>query len=408
MEGYILMLGRLFYIYTGLHSLLIGLFPFYIPVYLYIIGLTVSQICLFIAATGIGYCGALFLWHRLCGKISFHLLIIWSFVSEYLLLSVFFFEKGLSFILLAGFVNGIFNCNFWTIQRLLFVGSTSSQNSGKNFGNYQIFVLAVLKIGILIGGFLLEKWGFMVVYLFSGGIVLLSTAIFLARMIDSHLNETIQFSNPISLSEIIFFKDTLRSRSVFVIDGVFLYLESYFWVISLFFIVHESFLRLGLVVIVLAVVFGFVFLLVKNSIDRLPVQMVYVAAVVLYALSWVLRGFLDEHHAPITMLWMLAIITLSTSLFRLSFNKRFFDNARLTTAQEYIFTKSYISQFFLAVFFVVMASVFSIPGSIVGQLSGLYYFAGITSFFYLIYRTGESPRSSEVDRCRASTSAPLS
>lgn len=129
------MLGRLFYIYTGLHSFLIGLFPFYIPVYLYTIGLTLSQICLFIAATGVGYCGALFLWDRLKGKVSFHLLIVWSFLSEYLLLSLFFFEKGLSFILLAGFVNGIFNCNFWTIQRLLFVGSTSSQNSGRNFGN---------------------------------------------------------------------------------------------------------------------------------------------------------------------------------------------------------------------------------------------------------------------------------
>jgi hypothetical protein len=380
------MLGRLFYVFTGLHSFLISLFPFYIPVFLYTIGLPLSQICLFIAATGIGYCVALFLLDRLCGKVSFHLLIVWSFLSEYLLLSLFFFEKGLSFVFLAGFINGIFNCNFWTIQRLLFVRSTSSQNSGKNFGNYQIFILAVLKSGILIGGFMLEKWGFMVIYLFSGGIVLLATAIFSARMIDTRINEIVTSSNPISLSEIIFFKDTLRSRSVFVIDGVFLYLESYFWVISLFFIVRESFLRLALVVIVLAVVFGFIFLFVKNSIDRLPAQKVYVAAVVLYALSWGMRGFLRENHAPITILWLLALITLCTSVFRLSFNKRFFDNARLTNAHEYIFIKSYISQFFLAVFFLVMAGGFSIPGSVVGQLSGVYYFAAIASFFYLIYR----------------------
>jgi MFS family permease len=385
------MLGRLFYVFTGLHSFLIGLFPFYIPVYLYTIGLTLSQICLFIAATGIGYCVALFLWDRVYGKVSFHLLIVWSFLSEYLLLSLFFFEKGLSFVFFAGFINGIFNCNFWTIQRLLFVGSTSSQNSGKNFGNYQIFVLAVLKTGILIGGFMLEKWGFMVIYLFSGGIILISTALFSARLIDTHINETVPSSNPISLSEIIFFNDTLRSRSVFVIDGVFLYLESYFWVISLFFIVRESFLRLGLIVVVLAVVFGFIFFFVKNSIDRLPAQKIYMAAVVLYALSWGLRGFLGENHGPITMLWLLAIVTLCTSLFRLSFNKRFFDNARLTTTHEYIFIKSYISQFFLAVFFVVMAGVFSIPGSVVGQLSRLYYFAAPASFFYLVYRTGDIP-----------------
>jgi hypothetical protein len=92
------------------------------------------------------------------------------------------------------------------------------------------------------------------------------------------------------------------------------------------------------------------------------------------------------------MLWLLALIASCTSVFRLSFNKRFFDNARLTAAHEYIFMKSYISQFFIAVFFVVMAYGFNIPGSIVDQLSEVYYFAAITSFFYLIYRTGDTFR----------------
>jgi hypothetical protein len=162
--------------------------------------------------------------------------------------------------------------------------------------------------------------------------------------------------------------------------------------ITLFIIVRESFLRLSLVVIMLALFFGVIFLFIKNSIDRLPRQKVYVAAVTLYALSWGLRSFLNENLAPLTMLWLLALIASCTSVFRLSFNKRFFDNARLTAAHEYIFMKSYISQFFIAVFFVVMAYGFNIPGSIVDQLSEVYYFAAITSFFYLIYRTGDTFR----------------
>jgi MFS family permease len=386
------MLSRLFYAFTGLHSFLIGLFPFYIPVYLYTIGLTLSRICLFVAATGMGYCLTLFLWDRVYRKISFSTLIVWSFFCEYLLLSLFFFENELLLVVLAGLVNGVFNCSFWTIQRLLFVNSISPENSGRNFGNSQLFVLVVLKVGILFGGYFLEQWGFLVVYLFSGIIVLLSAVIFSSRVMTTHTAAAVKLTQPLGILAVFRFKDTLHSRWVFVIDGVFLYLESYFWVISLFIIVRESFLRLSLVVIMLAVFFGVIFLFIKNSIDRLPGQKVYVAAVALYALSWGLRGFLGENLAPITMLWLLALIASCTSLFRLSFNKRFFDNARLTTAHEYIFMKSYISQFFLAVFFVVMAGVFSIPGSVVGQLSGLYYLASITSFFYLIYRTGNTSR----------------
>lgn len=335
------MLGRLFYVFTGLHSFLIGLFPFYIPVYLYTIGLALSQICLFVAATGMGYCLALYLWDRVCRRVSFTLLIVWSFCSEFLLLSLFFFAKEPSFVLWAGLANGVFNCNFWTIQRLLFVKLINPENSGRNYGNSQIFVLIVLKAGILAGGFFLEQWGLMTVFLASGVIVLLSAAIFASRGMAAPLAETVKRTQPLTLSAILRFKDPCYSRPVFVVDGVFLYLESYFWVISLFFIVRESFLRLGLVVIMLAVVFGVLFLFIKNSIDSLPNQKVYAAAVSLYALSWVLRGLPGENHGSLTMLWLLALITVCTSVFRLSFNKRFFDNARRASAHEYIFVMLY-------------------------------------------------------------------
>jgi len=56
------MLGRSFYVFTGIHSLLIDLFPFYITVYLHTIDLTFSRICLFVATTRAGFYLALFVW----------------------------------------------------------------------------------------------------------------------------------------------------------------------------------------------------------------------------------------------------------------------------------------------------------------------------------------------------------
>jgi hypothetical protein len=88
-------------------------------------------------------------------------------------------------------------------------------------------------------------------YLFSGIVVLLSAVIFSSRIMTAHTTEAVKLTQSLGILAVFRFKDTVHSRWVFVIDGVFLYLESYFWVISLFIIVRESFLRLSLVVNIL-------------------------------------------------------------------------------------------------------------------------------------------------------------
>jgi len=116
----------------------------------------------------------------------------------------------------------------------------------------------------------------------------------------------------------------------------------------------------------------------------------YIIAVTLYVLSWALRGILSENIDAISTMLLLALIALCTSVFRLTFNKRFFDNAKSTATYEYILIKSYFSQFFLALFFVILGVILAVPGSILGRLSLLYYFAAAVSFFYLLYRANGS------------------
>ncbi len=84
------------------------------------------------------------------------------------------------------------------------------------------------------------------------------------------------------------------------------------------------------------------------------------------------------------LLLMLAVITFCTSLFRLVFNKRFYDIAAATTGHADIFIKSYISQFFLAAG--AMSGVLWLgPGNKVAQLSGIYLAAAAFSFVFLLY-----------------------
>jgi len=372
------------YSFLGVHSFLIGLFPFYIPVYLYKLGFSLEQICGFISITGVGFCISLYLWDRISKKVSLRYLILVSFLSEFVLLSLFFLEKDIIFILMAGFANGVFNCNYWMIQRLLFIDTITLHNSGQKFGNFQIFVLIVLKIGIFAGGLLLERAGLLSVYIFSAGIVMVAVVYFLKKGKEAKLDAGIISASPLGLGFVAGFKDRFNSRVVFAIDGLFLYLESYFWMISLFLIVRQSYWKLGLLVIFLMVLFGGIFVMIKNKIDRLSATKMYVIVVCLYSLSWVLRGVLSDRLNDVSLLFLLAVITFCTSIFRLGFNKQFFDIAKSGIAHEYIFVKSYFSQFFLAVG-AMAGSLLLTAGDVTDLLSKIYLIAALVSFAYLSY-----------------------
>ena len=79
--------SKIFYSFVGIHSFLIGLFPFYLPVYLWKQGHTLSNISFFIALTGIGFCLSLWGFERIVKRIPFSYTIFLSFVFEILLLT---------------------------------------------------------------------------------------------------------------------------------------------------------------------------------------------------------------------------------------------------------------------------------------------------------------------------------
>ncbi len=381
---------RHFYTFLGLHSFLIGLFPFFIPVYLWSAGYSLSFLSFFIAFTGVGFCISLYFWDRLLRLLNLQALICTSFVIECILISTFFIENKILFLFICGVTNGTYNCCFWILQRLLFLDISSPKNSGKRFGNFQIFVLVVLKIAIFTGGYLLDTYGYQAVFLLSVTMVIMSVAVFLMFGKVSGMITKIHLSVPLSVKSVWHYQDTFHSRSIFSIDGIFLFLESYFWVITLFAIVQESFWKLGILVVVLTLFFGGLFFFIKNTIDREAKQKIYFLAVILYALSWVLRGFCMEQPHPVLLLIFLVLVTFFTSFFRLALNKRFFDIAKQTgAAHEYILLKSYYSQFFLALFYAAAGFVFfEIPTSET-VFRVLYFLAGAGSFLYFLYPTNE-------------------
>jgi MFS family permease len=389
---------KTFYIFLGLHSFLIGLFPFFIPVYLWKQGGSLPEVSAFIGVTGVGFCITLYCWDRLLDKLDETHLICLSFFIELLLLSTFFLEDKYTFLLLCGVLNGAYNCSFWILQRLLFMNISSPQNSGNRFGNLQIVAFAFLKTAIITGGLFLDTLGFSTLYIFSALITLGCITYFVKQKTFLNLKKSLAIGKPQSLGNLLTYKDNCCSRRIFVCDGVFLFLEAYFWVITLFTIVRESFWKLGILVVLLAVLFGGFFLIIKNSIDRVPRQRIYTIAVFLYSASWLLRGVCSDQLSLAVLLILLSTVSFFTSFFRLAFNKRFFDFAKKGGAPyKYVIIKSYYSQFFLALFFLFSAGCMYIMSLTQTFLPYIYYLAGIFSFMYLFYKESEE---NGVTNCR--------
>ena len=378
--------SRIFYLYLGLHSLLIGIFPFFIPVYLWKEGYDLGELSIFIAIAGFGFCLGLWVWDRLRLKIDLSSMIVLSLLLEMLLLLnvyILNMDMTLSVLVSLGICYGVYNCFFWTTQRALFFEIIEPANSGRKYGNFQIFVGALLQIGILLGGLLLERAGFVYIVVLSA---VAAVAGFMVLLVNKpEYPDTLNHTEALGLREVLKFTDKDASRPIFILDGIYLFLESFFWLLSLFLIAHESFTRLGIMIMALAVIFGILFYLLKNTIDRLGRKPMYQLAVVLYALSWVLRALTDDKASLELLFILLVAITFNTSIFRLVMNKRFYDIAKLTLSHRYLVLKSYYSQAAIFVLFLLFGWAvlhFEYDATV---LTPIYWAAALVAPVYLIY-----------------------
>ncbi len=377
--------SRVFYQYLGIHSLLIGIFPFFVPVFLWDKQYSLAEIAFFISLSGFGFSLALYFWDRLIRKISlFHLMLI-SFLFEIFMLLSASISMATTMLICLSFLYGAYNCFFWTTQRALFFETLSEDNAGRKFGNFQIFVAAILQVGIFIGGLVLEKSGLTLIYLVSIVICFIAAGFFYLQKNTLQLPRQLLDKNVLSIRQVVGYKDKHHTRAIFLLDGLYLFLESFFWVISLFLLAHESFWQLGIVVILLSVVFFVIFVMIKNTIDHIATHTMYKIATLLYVLSWVLRGFVTDELALIWLFVVLVIITFCTSFFRLAFNKRFYDLAQLTTAHHYLIKKSYYSQSFIAGIYLVLGLLFMSSTDVLTQLQWLYWASAPLALVYLCY-----------------------
>ncbi len=376
-------MASLFYRFAGFHSLLIGLLPFYIPILLWQQGYRLVEISLFIAITGIGFVIAMSCWEALYKKAHWRTLLVASFVTELLLVISLIAEQSMVILIIAALLNGIYNCFYWITQRTMFSALTQQQaqsNTGKHYGNFQIIIVILLKAGILIGGYLLAENLLYWLLAISG---LLSV---IAMFMLPNNREATELAITNNGSELGW-----RRQVIFALDGVFLFFESYFWVLTLYFITDNNVMNLGFLVVGLTIMLSLIFWLIKNKIDGLNQYYVFYAAVLLYALSWLFRGTINDQQEEYVIFGSIMLIAFLTSFFRLSFNKLFFDDANKKRPLDFILAKSYLSQGGMVVFFGVLALIITMVGETKTTLSLLYWCVVPIALLYALYPLSRQP-----------------
>ena len=378
-------LARTFYLFTGFHSFLLGLLPLFIPVILWDKGLTIRDIAYFVVLTSVGFLGALYYWDRLRAHHQWRKLISCSFIFQGVFVALLVWDQQHLLVTLGALINGMAGCFYWSTQRLLFQAITEDKNTGNTFGNFQILVVFALKIGVLVGSYLLGMAYF-------GGLLILS---FVLSLIGFYwVNKSLQSNRQLyalkqvpafTLKQIIQFKDNNKSTLIFIVDGLFLFLESYFWVLTIYLLTQANVMRLGLIIVALSLLLALIFFFIKKHIDRVNAQLIYSFAVIGYASSWLIRAELSQDINNVMLYIGLLLVAFLSNFFRLAFNKRFYDIARQHQPTRYIICKSYYSQFMLILFFCLIALFVPLENSAVNQLQILYYLSIPLVFVYFVY-----------------------
>jgi len=372
-----------FTVFSAIHSFVIGLLPFYLPILIWQQYQQLAPLTEFIAWTGAGFVMALWGWHQLFIRGYWRTLIILSFALEIGLIYVALFHIESINLIVLGLLNGLFNCSYWMLQRILFNSISGSSNTGRLFGNLQLILGLSLKLGILFGGYFMQTQPWVILAL-----SIIAALAFCIMTINSLATQTFVYdqSDHIQAKSMI----STRDKIVFLVDGPFLYLESYLWVLSIFHLTNSDTSQFSLTVIALSLALGLIFYFIKNTIDKQPQYRLYQVATLLYLGGWLVRGWISPDWSGFAIGLGLLSVAFATALFRLYFNKRFYDKAKQQANYQYLVSKSLYSQLGIVLFFAgltVMSNVTTF------NLNHVYWGVVPLIAIYMLYQQDHKPTS---------------
>jgi MFS family permease len=312
---------------------LIGIF---IPVYMYSLGYSLSIIGVYLAI--ISFIALLLIPFatRMILKIGYKYTILLSlpiYIVHIFLIN--YIQNSLWIVLLAAFSFGLYVALFWPAYHLELSSQGSSKHRGAEIGTLQVIITLVSSISPFIGGVFLDYLSYNELLIFSLCILCVGFIPFLFAQDPPIKKFSLNFSD----YKKIFSKYPGSDKTGFFSEGAEFVVSAYFWPIIIFVLLGNSFIKLGLIFTVAALISVVFITFFKSYVDSHSKKKVLGIITKVMSFNWFLRGIMLAIFLPILYLSE-SIQRVIVSIYHLSFSSLFYNNAK-SSKDEFMYVMAH-------------------------------------------------------------------
>lgn len=257
------------------------------PIFLFVLGYSLSQIMLFYAAVYLLYILLLPLGGRIIGKIGYEHSIFYSqfFLIAYYI-ALFAISKYGFFIFVAPVFFAIQKSLYWPSYHADFAVFCQDKQRSREVGGKETISMAMYILGPIAGGFILEKAGFGILFLAASFLFVLSV-IPLFRIKEIHDTADFQYKE---VFKKMFDKEHRRNFLAYLGFGEELIVLT-LWPIFIYTVIKD-YLEIGSLVALATLATAILALYLGKICDTYKKESILKTGSFLYAISWITRGFM--------------------------------------------------------------------------------------------------------------------
>ncbi len=324
-------MNNLYFFQTSMNFVktLIGIF---VPVYMYSLGLSIIQICIYTAIYSMIYLLLTPYSIDLINKIGFKKMLLLSIPMYFFhIISLNYISENHLYIYLASITFGLYIVTFWPTMHAQITLSGDNHKRASQIGTLQVLASIFSAIAPILGGFILEYFGyyslllFSLVFLFLGIIPLLLSEDLKLKNYSFAFKDYKRLWNWKNKNDVIAFKS----------EGIEMFLGIILWPIILYILLKNNFFNLGLLYTILSFLSVVFIVYFKSKLDKINKNIFFKKITKGLSISWFLR-ILVLLFGNIFLYIVETFYKLIISMFSISYWTIFYNNAKNKNTMDYI------------------------------------------------------------------------
>lgn len=348
------------YAFQAMMTFVKSLLGIFVPVFLYSLGFSISDIVLYGMGISFMYLLAIPFSTWLSSKIGFKYTLFVS-IPIYLfhIYSIQLISQSPDFFHLSWITFGLYMSLFWPAFHSEVVHNSSSNHRTSQIGTLQIISTLFATLAPFIGGFVLEFSGYFALLIFAIGMIALGC---LPLFFSQDLPTKPYVIGYRDYVRILSLKQYFGSKLAFASEGVEWLLSLVLWPVVIYILLQENFFLLGLLFTFVSFLSVILVAYFKDKLDRHSKRKVLKITTRMMSFNWFLKSFVILF-SSIFIYLIESISKLTMSIFSLTFTSLFYSNTKNAQRQmDYIILRELLLHPVKIIFGALLLGIFAIFG----------------------------------------------